>query len=60
MSYLFRILSCLIVFMVLNNALFGQYDPEKSRDLKMRKIHVENQITVLHAGGSKTELFDGF
>jgi len=28
MSYLFRILSCLIVFMMLNNALFGQYDPE--------------------------------
>ena len=28
MNYSFRILSCLIAFIVLDNALIGQYDPE--------------------------------
>ena len=40
MSYLFRILSCLIVFMVLNNTLLGQYDPE-NEVVTISKYHLK-------------------
>ena len=40
MSYLFRILSCLIVFMVVNNALLGQYDPE-NEVVTITKYHLK-------------------
>ena len=40
MSYLFRILSCLIVFMMLNNALFGQYNPE-NEVVTISKYHLK-------------------
>ena len=40
MSYLFRILPCLIVFMILNNALLGQYDPE-NEVVTITKYHLK-------------------
>ena len=40
MSYLFRIFSCLIVFMVVNNALLGQYDPE-NEVVTISKYHLK-------------------
>ena len=40
MSYLFRILQCLIVFMVPNNVLFGQYDPE-NEVVTISKYHLK-------------------
>jgi len=45
MSYSFRILSCLIFFLVLNNALLGQYDPE-NEVVTITKYHLKPLLEV--------------
>ena len=40
MNYSFRILSCLIAFIVLDNALIGQYDPE-NEVVTISKYHLK-------------------
>ena len=60
MSYLFRILSWLIVFMVLNNALLGQYDPE-NEVVTISKYHL-NPLSKVEDGSvdERKELFEEY
>ena len=60
MSYLFRILSCLIVFMVLNNALFGQYDPE-NEVVTISKYHLKPLSEVENGStAERKEVFEEY
>ena len=58
MSYLFKILSCLIVFMVLNNTLLGQYDPE-NEVVTISKYHL-NPLSKVDNGSAaeRIEVFE--
>jgi len=60
MSYLFRILSCFIVFMVLNNALIGQYDPE-NEVVTISKYHL-NPLSKVENGSAaeRKEVFEEY
>ena len=60
MSYLFRILPCLIFFMVLNNALLGQYDPE-NEVVTISKYHL-NPLSKVENGSAaeRKEVFEEY
>ena len=60
MSYSFRILPCLIFFMVLNNALLGQYDPE-NEVVTISKYHL-NPLSKVENGSAaeRKEVFEEY
>ena len=60
MSYLFRILPCLIVFMILNNALLGQYDPE-NEVVTITKYHLKPLSKVENGSAAeRKEVFEEY
>ena len=60
MRYFFRILPCLIFFMVLNNALLGQYDPE-NEVVTITKYHLK-PLSKVEDGSvdERKELFEEY
>ena len=60
MSYSFRIFPCLIFFMVLNNALLGQYDPE-NEVVTISKYHL-NPLSKVENGSAaeRKEVFEEY
>ena len=60
MSYSFRILPCLIFFMVLNNELLGQYDPE-NEVVTISKYHL-NPLSKVENGSAaeRKEVFEEY
>ena len=60
MSYSFRILPCLIFFMVLNNALLGQYDPE-NEVVTISKYHLKPLSEVENGSAAeRKEVFEEY
>ena len=60
MSYSFRILPCLIFFIVLNNALIGQYDPE-NEVVTISKYHLKPLSEVENGSAAeRKEVFEEY
>ena len=60
MSYSFRIFPCLIFFMVLNNALLGQYDPE-NEVVTISKYHLKPLSKVENGSAAeRKEVFEEY